>query len=46
MLAQGIAEDIDACIEEIQAEFRGYISHTQIESVPINPKYSDFGITF
>jgi acylphosphatase len=46
MFAQGTTEDIDACIEEIQAEFRGYIQDTQIEAVPPNPQYSDFRITF
>ncbi|MBN2182576.1 MAG: acylphosphatase [Sedimentisphaerales bacterium] len=46
MLAQGYAEDIDDCIENIKESFGGYIRETQIEELPLDPRYKDFKITF
>ena len=46
MLAQGPAEDIDACIREIEQSFTGYVRETRIEETAPNPQYDDFLITF
>ena len=46
MLAQGRPEEIDDCIQDIQEYFSGYIRETNIQEVPLDPKYSDFQITF
>jgi acylphosphatase len=46
MLAQGYTEDIDDCIKDIKESFTGYIRDTQIEELPLDPRYTDFKITF
>ncbi len=46
MLAQGPSEDIDNCIQDIEASFAGYIRETRINDTPVEPKYKDFRITF
>ena len=46
MLAQGYTEDIDDCIKNIKESFTGYIRDTQIEELPLDPRYTDFKITF
>ena len=46
MLAQGRSEDIDDCIQDLKEYFAGYIRETRIEEIPLDPKYSDFQITF
>jgi len=46
MLAQGAAEDIDACIGDIKESLVGCIRETRIEEVPIDPRYKEFKITF
>jgi acylphosphatase len=46
MLAQGYSEDVDDCIENIKESFAGYIKDTQIEELPLDPRYKDFKITF
>ncbi|MDI6449762.1 acylphosphatase [Anaerobaca lacustris] len=44
MLAQGPADEVDCCIQEVQDSFAGYIQDARIEQIPCNPRYSDFGI--
>ena len=46
MLAQGYIEDVDDCIENIKESFAGYIRDTQIDELPLDPRYKDFKITF
>lgn len=46
MLAQGYTEDVEDCIKDIQETFTGYIKDTQIEELPLDPRYKDFKITF
>jgi acylphosphatase len=46
MLAQGYTEDVNDCIKDIKESFAGYISDTQINELPIDPRYKDFKITF
>ena len=46
MLAQGLSENIDDCIQDIRASFAGYIRETRIEEIPSDPKYKMFQITF
>jgi acylphosphatase len=46
MLVQGKPEDIDSCIEDIKADFAGYIRQTIIVEIPLDPRYKDFRITF
>ena len=46
MLAQGSAENIDDCINDIKESFVGYIKETTINNTPAEPKYKDFKITF
>jgi len=46
MIAQGIAEDIDDCVRDIQESFTGCINQTKGEELPPNPEYKNFKITF
>jgi len=46
MLAQGPAPDVDGCIQDIKGYFDDYIRDTEIQEIPLNPKYNDFRITF
>ena len=46
MLAQGRAENIDNCIQDIQESFAGYIRESRIEEMTFNPQHTDFKITF
>ncbi len=46
MLAQGPEDDITACIRDIEESFPGYIRENKIEEIPINPRYTEFKITF
>jgi acylphosphatase len=46
MIAQGIAEDIDNCVRDIQESFTGCINQTKVEELPPSPEYKDFKITF
>ena len=46
VLAQGKPEDIENCLQQINDDFRGYITDAQIEEVTPNSQYSDFRITF
>ena len=46
MLAQGPADNITACIRDIEESFPGYTRETKIDEIPIDPQYMDFKITF
>lgn len=46
MLAQGTSEDIEECVQDIKEAMASYLSETAIDEVPLNPKYTDFRITF
>jgi acylphosphatase len=46
MIAQGNADDINNCIQQIQDSFEAYVVETKIEEIPFDPKYDDFKITF
>jgi acylphosphatase len=46
MLAQGPADAIDDCIQDIKESFGGYIRETEVIEIPCDPKYKDFKITF
>ncbi len=46
MLAQGLEQDIDTCIAEIQDYFAGYIRDTRIEPVPHNSRHIGFRVAF
>ena len=46
MLVQGSSEDIDLCLEEIDAEFPGHIHERKVRQVPPSPRYTDFRIAF
>lgn len=46
MLAQGISQGIEDCLQDIRNTFIGYIREITIDDVPPNPKYKDFRITF
>ena len=46
MLVQGLTEDVDNCIKDIQESFENYVSNTQIEEVEPESKCADFKITF
>jgi len=46
MLAQGPAEDIDDCVQDISESLAGYVRETLIDDIPPDPKYTDFKLTF
>ena len=46
MLAQGDGENISGCLLDISETFKSYIRDTKIEEVAVNPRYSDFRITY
>lgn len=46
MFAQGAPGDVNGCIEDIKADFTGYIRQTIIVEMPLDPRYKDFRITF
>jgi acylphosphatase len=46
MLVQGPASEVDGCIADVQAAFAGRIRQTKIETVPVNDRYSQFGVAF
>ena len=46
MLAQGRAEEVDDCIQDIKEYFSGYVKEVKIEEIPVEAKYTNFQITF
>ncbi len=45
MLAQGQADEVDRCIDDVRDSFSGYIREAKVESIPYRPHYHDFRIT-
>jgi len=45
-LLQGRPAMIDACLEELQEHFAGYIREMKVTPEPPNPRYTDFRIAF
>ena len=43
---QGTEADIQACLDEMNDHFSGYLRNTQITPQPCNPQYTSFQITF
>jgi len=46
MLVQGQADDVEDCLDRINAEFSGYIREMRAEEVEYDDKFKDFRITF
>jgi acylphosphatase len=46
MLAQGPAETINDCIQDIKERLSGYIRETKIKEIPSDPQHKDFKIAF
>jgi acylphosphatase len=46
MIAQGPAEDIDSCIEDIKGSYVGNVREARVQETGYNPQYEDFKITF
>lgn len=46
MIAQGPAEDIDRCIEDIKESLVGNVREARVQETCYNPQYEDFKITF
>jgi len=46
MFAQGPAQDIVDCIQDIKEYFSDYLRETRIQEIPNDPKYKDFRISF
>ncbi|MFC1634452.1 acylphosphatase [Planctomycetota bacterium] len=46
MFAQGTADDIDDCIQDIKEYYPGYIREMNVEEIPPDPRHTDFRITF
>lgn len=45
-LLQGTQANVQACMDEIQNAFGGYIREVQAVDQPVNPQYHDFRIAF
>ena len=45
-LFQGTAAAINACLNDIEDYFSGYLRETNITEKPVNPRYHDFRITY
>lgn len=45
-LLQGTAPNIQACLDDLQDTFGGYLRETNTTDQPVNPRYHDFRITY
>lgn len=45
-LMQGSAHAIEMCIEEIKDHFGRYVRQIEQTDVPVNPRYTEFQITY
>ena len=45
-LLQGTSHNIQACLNDIQEYFGGYLRDTTVTEKPVNPQYHDFRITY
>ena len=43
---QGTAVDIQACLDDLQDHFSGYLHEASTTEQPINPQYRDFRISY
>jgi acylphosphatase len=46
MFLQGPSPDVDACLQDIQDAFAGYIRETQVAEAPCDARLHGFRITF
>ena len=46
MIVQGNADDVSDCIRDISEFFSGYVKDAKIEEIPLDPRHTDFKITF
>ncbi len=44
MFVQGPSQDLDACLQEIQESFAGYLRDTVVEPAVCSPRYTDFRV--
>jgi acylphosphatase len=45
-LLQGTESNIQACLDDLQNAFGGYLRDAKITDQPVNPQYHDFRITY
>ena len=45
-LLQGTGANVQACVDDIQEAFNGYIRELKSTDKPVNPQYHDFRIAF
>jgi acylphosphatase len=45
-LLQGTSAGIQACLNDIEEYFAGYLRETNATDQPVNPQYHDFRITY
>ncbi|MEN8127934.1 MAG: acylphosphatase [Planctomycetota bacterium] len=45
-LLQGTASNIQACLNDLQDTFDGYLRNVNSTDQPVNPQYHDFRITY
>ena len=45
-LLQGTASNIQACLDDLQDTFGGYLREINTTDQPVNPQYHDFRITY
>jgi len=46
LLVQGNPQNISDCLRDLCDTFGNYIKNTEIEEIPVNPKYTGFQISF
>jgi hypothetical protein len=46
MIAQGNADDVSDCIRDISEFLSGYVKDAKVDEAPIDPRHTDFKITF
>ena len=45
-LLQGSKSNIQACLDDLQDTFGGYLREMNMTDLPVNPNYHDFRITY
>ena len=45
-LMQGTAANVQACLNDLQDTFGGYLRETNTTDQPVNPRYHDFRISY
>jgi acylphosphatase len=46
MFVQGLAHDVEACMDDLNQTMAGYIRKAKVNTLPSDPQYIDFKITF